>query len=291
MKKERIINMKKLTAIILSVTIIFCAFAINGYAESDKKFYLVLGDSIAYGSGVSNSREACYGKIVADTNGYDYANHSIPGHTTTNLINRLKDETVIADLKKADIISISIGGNDFLMSNLIGLMFDSIVLGDHTEYDKIAEGFYTNFCEIIDIINSHNEDAVILMQTLYNPQSGYLRAPYQEGADRINAAVERYNTENPGEIVIVDVGTALGDDMANYADDEIHPSTQGNEIIAQKVLDKLYELNLGDSTTPVINEKGKDIEIPSIFTSSLRIAGALFNAISVVYNFFTGIFA
>lgn len=283
--------MKKLTSVILSAVFILSLFCTNVYAQEDKKFYLVLGDSIAYGSGVSNSREACYGKIVADTNGYDYANHAVPGHTTTNLIKRLKDETVIADLKKADIISISIGGNDFLMSNLIGLMFDSIVLGDHSEYDRIADSFYKNFCEIIDIINYHNADAVILMQTLYNPQSGYLRAPYQEGADRINAAIERYNTENPGEIIIVDVGTALGDDMENYADDEIHPSTKGNEIIAKKVLDKLNELNLGTSVTPVINEKGKDIDIPSVFTSSLRFAGTLFHTLSVVYNFFVGLLA
>ena len=283
--------MKKLTAILLSLVMIFTLFSICGYAENEKPFYLVLGDSIAFGSGLTNSREACYGKIVADTNGYEYVNHSIPGHTTTNLINRLNEEAVISDLKKADIISISIGGNDFLMSNLIGLMFDSIVKADYTEYDRIAEGFYTNFCKIVEIINSHNADAVILMQTLYNPQSGYLRAPYQEGADRINAAIERYNTENPGEIVIVEVGKALGDDMANYADDEIHPSAAGNEIIAKVILDKLYELNLGSNTTPVISAEGKDIEISAIFTSTLRIAGAVFNAISVVYNFFTGLFA
>ncbi len=280
--------MKRFTAIILSVTMIFCLFGIYGYADSEKPFYLVLGDSIAYGSGISNSREACYGKIVADTNGYDYANHSVPGHTTTNLINRLSDETVIADLKKADIISISIGGNDFLMGNLIGLMFDSIVLGDHTEYDRIAEGFYTNLCKIVDLINSHNADAVILMQTLYNPQSGYLRAPYQEGADRINAAIMKYNAEHPDEIVIVDVGSALGDDMANYADDEIHPSAAGNEIIAKLVLDKLHELNLGSNSAPVIAEKGNDISVPSVFTASLRIAGTVFHAISVIYNFFAG---
>lgn len=283
--------MKKLIAIILSFVLILCSFSISTFANAEKPFYLVLGDSIAYGSGISNSKEACYGKIVADTNGYDYANHSVPGHTTANLINRLKNETVIADLKKADIISISIGGNDFLMSNLIGLMFDSIVLGDHSEYDRIAEGFYTNLCEIVDIINSHNADAIILMQTLYNPQSGYLRAPYQEGADRINAAIERYNTEHPGEIVIVDVGSALGDDMANYADDEIHPSAKGNEIIALKVLEKLYELELGKTVTPAIVTNGIDIEIPSFFTASLRIAGTVFNALSVVYNFFTSIFA
>ncbi len=282
--------MKKFTAIILSTAMIFCMFTVCGFAENEKPFYLVLGDSIAYGSGLSNSREACYGKIVADTNGYDYVNHSVPGHTTTNLINRLSDETVIADLEKADIISISIGGNDFLMSNLIDLMFDSIVKDDHTEFDRIAESFYSNFCKIIDIINLHNEDAVILMQTLYNPQSGYLRAPYQQGADRINAAIEKYNTENPGEIVIVDVASALGDDMDNYADDEIHPSAKGNEIIANVILDKLYELNLGSDDAPVIAVKGEDIEISAIFTSTLRIAGFIFNAISVVYNFFTGIF-
>lgn len=283
--------MKKLTAIILSIIMVFGMFGICGYAQTEKPFYLVLGDSIAYGSGISNSREACYGKIVADTNGYDYANHSVPGHTTTNLIKRLKDETVIADLKKADIISISIGGNDFLMSNLIGLMFDSIVLGNYTEFDRIADGFYTNLCEIIDIINSHNADAVILMQTLYNPQSGYLRAAYQEGADRINAAIERYNSENPGEIVIVDVASALGDDMANYADDEIHPSAKGNEIIANVILDKLKELELGSNVSPVITEKGADIDIPEFFTMSLRLAGNIFHTISVIYGFFAALFA
>lgn len=283
--------MKKFTAVFLSIVMIFAVLVTGAYAENEKPFYLVLGDSIAYGSGVSNSTQACYGRIVADTNGYDYANHAIPGHTTTNLINRLKEDVVIADLEKADIISISIGGNDFLMSNLIDLMFDSIVLGDHSDFDKIADSFYTNLCEIIDIINSHNPDAVILMQTLYNPQSGYLRAPYQQGADRINAAIERYNTEYPDEIVIVDVGSALGDDMANYADDEIHPSAKGNEIIADVILEKLYELELGTDAEPVIAEAGKDIEIPDIFTMPLRLAGEIFNAISVVYNFFAGIFA
>ena len=146
------------------------------------------------------------------------------------------------------------------MSNLIGLMFDSIVMDDHTRYDEIADNFYDEFSEIMDIINTHNDDAVVLMQTLYNPQSGYLRAPYQEGANRINAAIRKYDAEHPGEIVIVDVGSALGDDMANYADDEIHPSATGNEIIAKVVLDKLYELEIGDTTTPVITEKGKDID-------------------------------
>lgn len=283
--------MKKAVALIISLSMIFGMLCLAVSAQDEKLYYVVLGDSIAYGSGISNSREACYGKIVADTNGYDYVNHAIPGHTTTNLIRRLNEETVIEDIRKADLISISIGGNDFLMSNLIGLMFDAIVLGDYSEYDRIAEGFYENFCSIVDIINSHNEDAVILMQTLYNPQSGELRDPYQQGADRINAAIEKYAQEHPGEIVIVDVGTALGDDMANFAEDEIHPSAKGNEIIAQTVLDKLCELEIEEDTAPVINESGKDISIPVIFTATLRIAGYIFSLMADVYGFFIGIFA
>lgn len=279
-------NMKKLTAIVLTVVMALCSITISAYAMSEKPFYLVLGDSIAYGSGISNSREACYGRIVADTNGYDYANHAIPGHTTNNLINRLKEETVIADLEKADIISISIGGNDFLMSNLFGLMFDSIVRNDYTQFDRIADGFYTNFCEIVRIINSHNEDAVILMQTIYNPQTGYIGEAYQQGADRINAQIWRFAEENPGEIVVVDVATALGDDALNYADDEIHPSAQGNEIIAETVLAKLFDLGLGTDAAPVIAEKGKDIRISPIFTMPFRLLGNLFHYLSFVYGFF-----
>ena len=63
-KKEE--KMKKITAIVLSVVMVVCLFTVYGYAQTEKPFYLVLGDSIAYGSGISNSKEACYGKIVAD---------------------------------------------------------------------------------------------------------------------------------------------------------------------------------------------------------------------------------
>ncbi len=281
--------MKKFTAVILCMALIICSFGLSVFAQEEKPFYLVLGDSIAYASGVANAQEACYGKIVADTNDYEYANYAVPGHTTTNLIKRLSNEEVIEALEKADIISISIGGNDFLMSNLIGLMFDSIVKDDHTQFDKIAEGFYNNFSRIIEIINEHNEDAVILMQTLYNPQSGYLRDPYQQGADRINAAIARYNEENPGEIVIVDVGTALGDDPENFAADDIHPSVKGNEIIAELILEKLYELKLGKSTSSVISVQGQDIQISEMFTAIFNIYGVVFHIISVIYDFVAGI--
>lgn len=280
--------MKKIISVILALVMCFSAFVVSS-AETDKPFYLVLGDSIAYGSGLGNPTEACYGKIVADTNGYEYVNHSVPGHTTTNLIARLGQPEVVEALEKADIISISIGGNNFLLGNLMQLIFSAMVLNNYAPLDDIAAGFYEDFSTIVDTINEHNSDAVILMQTLYNPQSGYLREPYQMAADRLNAEIRRFAEENPGEIVIVDVGTALGDDPANYADDDIHPSANGNMIIAQSVLDTLYEIGLGETTVPVVNTPATDISIPSFFTASLDIMGFAFNLMGYVYDFITAI--
>lgn len=282
--------MKKIISVILALVMCFSAFVVSS-AEAGKPFYLVLGDSIAYGSGLGNPTEACYGRIVADTNGYEYVNYSVPGHTTTNLIARLGQPEVVEALQKADIISISIGGNDFLLGNLMQLIFSAMVLNDYAPLDNIAAGFYENFSTIVSIINENNPDAVILMQTLYNPQSGYLREPYQMAADRLNAEIRRFAEENPGEIVIVDVGTALGDDPANYADDDIHPSANGNMIIAQSVLDTLYEIGLGETTVPVVNTPATDINIPSFFTASLDIIGFIFNLMGCVYDFVTGLLA
>lgn len=281
--------MKKILSVILALVMCFGALSITSSAKEDKPFYLVLGDSIAYGSGLGNPTDACYGKIVADTNGYEYANYAVPGHTTTNLIARLAQPEVVEALEKANIISISIGGNDFLLGNLMELIFNAMVLNDYTPLDNIAESFFENFSTIVSIINEHNPDAVILMQTLYNPQSGYLREPYQMAADRLNAAIERFAEENPGEIVIVDVGTALGDDPSNFADDDIHPSANGNMIIAQTILDKLYEIGLGKTTVAVVNTPATDISIPSFFTASLDIIGFVFNLLGNMYDFFTGL--
>lgn len=281
--------MKKMFVLLLSVLLAFGCLGVCASAE-ETLHYVVLGDSIAYGSGLTNPVEACYGKIVADTNGYTYANHSVPGHTTGNLINRLSDEAVLADVQNADIISISIGGNNFLMNNLVGLMADALIKKDYSEFDAIAAGFYAQFCEIMDIINANNADAVVLLQTIYNPQTGYLREVYQQGADRLNDEMVRYAQEHPGEIVLVDVATALLDTMDNFADDSIHPSAMGNEKIAVAVLETLSDLSLGTQTQPVINEAGQDFQLPAMFGGFLNVYANLFHFLGLIYDFFASMF-
>lgn len=247
----------KIISLILAVIIAALPFTCS-FATEKKLNYVVIGDSIGFGAGIVNPDEACYGKIVADTNGYNYKNLSVNGYNTDALLSHMKLPSVKEAIEEADIISLSIGGNDFLTSNMVKLCGEAAFLNDYSSFDEISEKFYENYCKIISEIKSLNPDAVILAQTLYNPMYNAARDIYQAGADRLNAGYRRYLKENPDSIVIVDVGKAFEGHEEYIANDCIHPNAAGNVEIAKLVLRTLKNLKLGEKTTPVINNAGAD---------------------------------
>ena len=277
--------MKKILSILLCVILAFSSFAVIAFAEEESVDYVVLGDSIAFGAGMVNTVEACYGKIVADTNGYNYVNYSIPGITSGVLLTMLTDgENIRASVEEAEIISISIGGNNFLTNNIVGLAFDCLVKKDLSSFDKIADVFYDEFCAIMDEINKLNPDAAVLIQTLYNPQDGAAGIVYADGGNRLNDMIRKYDAEHPGEIVIVEVGAALNSDRENFADDKIHPSAKGNEVIAVEVLSVLCELGLGENTEPVILNEGLDFLMPVSYAIIVNLVCSIFEGLGNIVN-------
>lgn len=278
---------KRVLTVILCAALLLGAVIVPAYA-ADRPVYVVLGDSIAFGSGLLNPREAVYGRIVADTDGYEYYNYAVPGHTTGNLLRRMGEKTVKEAIVKADIINISIGGNNFLLDNLNGLMYDGIVKNDYSRIDAIAEGVYEDIGTVVDTIRELNPDAAIILQTLYNPQTGYVGEVYLQGRDRINAAIRAFDEAHPGEIIVADVGAVLTDSDTDFAEDRIHPSASGNEKIARVILETLYENGLGTETEPVIAVKGIDAHGAGVFTVFVNFYGLIFHIFSIVRDLFSG---
>lgn len=277
--------MKKLIAILLSAVIAFSCFGFAVFAEEENVDYVILGDSIAFGAGMINTVGACYGKIVADTNGYTYTNLSIPGITSGILLTMLTSgEKVQASVKEAEIISISIGGNNYLTNNMVGLAIDCLVTKNMKSFDKIADTYYHELSDIIEKINELNPDAVILLQTVYNPQDGAAGKVYGLGGDKINEMIRRYNTEHPGEIVIVEVADALNGNSNNFADDKLHPSAEGNELIAAAVQEELCALGLADTTELIVKTKGLDLLMPVSYAILINIACSLLDYIGNLLN-------
>ena len=273
------------------ISVLLCALLLAAFcpafaAAEEQVDYVVLGDSIAFGSGLANPVQAVYGRVVADTNGYAYRNFAVPGHTTGNLLRRMENADVSAAVAEAEIINISIGGNNFLLGNLNGLLYDGIVKDDYTRIDEIAEGFYTDLEKIIGNIRELNADAAILLQTIYNPQTSYIGEVYQKGADRLNGKIREYASANPGQIIIVDVAAALTDSDTDFAADRIHPSAAGNEKIAVEVLKTLKANGLGENTEPVIKTAGIDAKGMGTFTFFVNAYGFFFHVLSLIRGIF-----
>ena len=219
--------------------------------------YVVLGDSIGWGSGVYNSEEACFGRIVADTNGYGYNNLARNGERSGNLLNRLQKKEVQKIVGEADIISISVGGNDFLKANLPLLLLQGL-FHQYKRFNSVGAEYRANFAKIIETIRALNPDVTILMQTLYNPGNVFVRSTYQQATNRINGCIRDYLAAHPGAFEIVDVAAAFGSNLTYIAADTIHPNAKGNVKIAQLTLEKLHELGLGEATEPVVLHAGID---------------------------------
>ena len=245
----------RFVAVLLFVVLLFGSF--SAAAVEDKPNYVVLGDSIAYGAGLINSQRAVYGKIVADTDGFDYQNFAVPGHTTKDLMNRMKTARVRKAIEEADVISVSIGGNNFLTDNLAMILYDGIVKNDLSRVEAILKVFVVDLDEIMSRIHAMNPKAVILLQTLYNPQTGYAGEVYGQGAAMLNSAIKAC-AQKDDKILLVDVGAKLTDSENDFARDRVHPSAAGNEKIAKAVLETLYRNGLGTKMEPVVNNNGVD---------------------------------
>ncbi len=272
-------SVKKCVSVLLSIAMLLSVTIIPSFAKDNKLNYVVLGDSIAYGAGIYNSDEACFGKIVANTNGYNYENFGINGYRTIDLIELLSTDAVAESVKNADIISLSIGGNDYLQQNLPKL-FAMVAVGNYEIIDDIEEDFAERFATIIGTIKEYNPDATILVQTLYNPRIDLLRSFYEIAVERVNRNIIGYLDENPNAFELIDVNSVFTADHPEYiAIDTVHPSAVGNQEIARLVLEKLNELGLSDTTEPVIEAIGID-QVP--FLSFV---------LQFIRNMFTPIFA
>ena len=245
---------KRLLALLLAAVMLFGMAAFSGAAQG--KTYLVLGDSIGYGAGISNPQEANYGRIVADTNGFIYYNNAVNGHRSVDLLRLLTSSgEVIGNVQKADIISISIGGNDFLRGNLAGVIRD-VQNGDLSSAQAVIAALKENFNAIIERIRALNPNAVILMQTQYNPLEGKpLGDVYDVAIGMINDMVL---DEQDGRYEIVDNFSAFRGKEGLIAFDNIHPNAAGNIVIAQTVQARLYALGLADTAEITVRVQPQD---------------------------------
>lgn len=266
--------------------------------NSDIKL-VVLGDSIAEAvlgpSPISEREYYSYCTLLGQINGFIYHNRAVSGYETKHLLeylNREKDDSAYVHLtrvREADVIVISILGNDFLLNgfneNVISSMND-----DYTAADAILEKSYQNIDGIVKRIRSLNPDVELIIQTVYNPVYPESKIMAQWAIDtlindygvtkddlhhiasklinRLNNVLFEYLKNNPDSFRIADVNAkfdaiykARPERLDRFIyEDYIHPSNEGHAIIMSTVQSVLEDLGLCDSYNALVNYKNVKIE-------------------------------
>lgn len=247
--------------------------AISSYSENQlleiknsylNKNFLVLGDSIGTGYGLS-SEDFSYGKKLSTKLNMNYTNLAVNGSTSKSLLDQLNNEDYINKVKEAEIINISIGGNDVMLplldiinrhihaddenssySDLLGKyeeFYNDLLNGKYDEEIKsnISYGlksFEETFPKVIERIKSLNPNSKIVLQTVYNPLSNI--AMFNHVCDIINPYINELNSHiinaaDNKNVVTSDVAFYMksesGLDVSNIGDMDIHPDKYGHNDI------------------------------------------------------------
>ncbi len=163
---------RKIAAVLLCVVMIAASLQCLAFAapqDSGKLNFLVLGDSIAEGFGVENKEDAAYGKIVADTNGYNYRNLAQVANDTQDLIRKIETVDEFREsIAWADVINICIGSNNYLASeDVVWITIGALFGTNDKKLDEIAYGIYDDLNTIYSLIREINPDATLIFDNIY----------------------------------------------------------------------------------------------------------------------------
>ena len=184
----------KLTALLSSAVLAAAgtaaAFpAAPAQAAASYENIVILGDSISSGY-LLGAGESGYYDIIGECAEGTVTNYAVAGHTTTDLLGVIADSSKQTAIKNADLICISIGGNDLMQPAKSVLeskmqagetLTDAIKrLAKEGKADELIAALtkalrtpkstaIANYTTIEETIRALNPDTKIVMQTLYNP--------------------------------------------------------------------------------------------------------------------------
>lgn len=291
--------------IMLVLLLIACAACFVGCDEDGEQLKLVvLGDSIAEGllgpSPLTERDNYSYCAFLGKSNNFIYHNRAVSAHETGDMLNLITQKDTSAftyktHIKEADVIVISILGNDYIHTGLDSKALEYAKYGTFTEAEEVLVSSRANINQIVQTLKTDNPDATLIFQTVYNPfhkhsqvishdaqtvAKRYLRERGESEdlylvcetlLDKLNGVLFDYLKEHPGAFHIADVNAEFERlykqdnnrlERLIY-DDSIHPSSEGHAVIADVIQAKLVELGLVKNNDKSL-KRAKEIRIHSL---------------------------
>lgn len=219
---------------------------------------VAIGDSLTEGVGDS-SKQGGYVpyvvKFISEQKAVDdvqVSNLGKRGDRTDQLLERLKQDEIAAKVARADIVFMTIGGND--MMKVVRDFFYNI---SFKTFEKEQNKYEVRLSQVLDKVREMNPDAHIYLIGLYNPFLHSLKS-----VNEINIIVNQWNEASEKvagqykDVTYVKVEDVFEVKESLLAKDQFHPNKKGYELIAQRIneyiLEQQREMNSIELMTPEV---------------------------------------
>lgn len=222
---------------------------ISGTIKSTLDFFFLkeinivaIGDSLTQGVG-DRTGEGGYIGILDRTINHDrniavFENYGKRGNRTNQLLKRLDEPNIIASIKQADIVLLTIGANDIMQvakENFTNLTFK--------QFAEERVHFKERLTHIFSKIKEQNPYAQIYLLGIYNPFKQYF-----EDIKELEMIVNDWNNTSASVTAQFEDSTFIPikdlfdhSEEPLFADDHFHPNYHGYYLIAERVLPYLTD--------------------------------------------------
>ena len=132
--------------------------------------YVAIGDSLTEGVGDQTNQGGFIPLLsnaiseISDVNVVSQ-NFGVAGNTSTQIYKRMtKEKKIQSAIKKADVITITVGGNDVM--KVIRTQLTNLT---ENSFEKPAQTYQKQLTEIFDFIRDNNPNAQVYVLGIYNP--------------------------------------------------------------------------------------------------------------------------
>lgn len=202
--------------------------------RNEGKTIVALGDSLTRGTGDEEGK-GYIGYLIEEleertSENLTLNNYSVKGYRSEQLLNQVKGETIQSQIKNADIILMTIGGNDLFQGG------QTLVSPDEESIALVEDQYLKNLKETLDLIKANNQNALIFLVGLYNPfidldDAASTTAVVRDWNYSTNQLLDQY--PNAVFVPTFDLFQLKVNDYL-YSD-KFHPNNKGYRLIAERV--------------------------------------------------------
>lgn len=213
--------------------------------------YVALGDSLTEGVGDELNQQGYVGRLSDQMLGWEgvkyveVENTAKKGRRTDQLLAQLESGKIDEQLKKADFITLTMGGND-----LMKIVRRDLLNLNKEAFDTERIEFQKRYGKIMELIRKQNKSAPIILISVYNPLSIFTK----EKSD-LNTIMYEWNTDiqdfadadkNACFVNVED----LFDSNENmvYHTDFFHPNARGYDEMTDRIVGTLKSCGLKNLT-------------------------------------------